>query len=85
MEYIALYPALHKKLVKGFREHSEHDFLRVKDVATILNVSERTVREWILTGDLNAFQPAPRTTRVYFDDAAEFIIRSMKQNQRDDR
>jgi excisionase family DNA binding protein len=51
----------------------EPEFLKVEEVATRLKVQERTVRDWILRGELRAYKIGKewRIRRDHFDEAME--------------
>ena len=49
------------------------EFLKVEEVAARLKVQERTVRDWILRGELEAYKIGKgwRIRRDHFDEAME--------------
>ncbi len=49
------------------------EFLKVEEVAARLKVQERTVRDWILRGELQAYKIGKgwRIRRDHFDEAME--------------
>ena len=49
------------------------EFLKVEEVAARLKVQERTVRDWILRGELQAYKLGKewRIRRDHFDEAME--------------
>ena len=49
------------------------EFLKVEEVAARLKVQERTVRDWILRGELRAYKIGKewRIRRDHFDEAME--------------
>jgi excisionase family DNA binding protein len=51
----------------------EPEFLKVEEVAARLKVQERTVRDWILRGELRAYKIGKewRIRRDHFDEAME--------------
>jgi excisionase family DNA binding protein len=51
----------------------EPEYLKVEEVAARLKVQERTVRDWILRGELQAYKIGKewRIRRDHFDDAME--------------
>jgi excisionase family DNA binding protein len=51
----------------------EPEYLKVEEVATRLKVQERTVRDWILRGELQAYKIGKewRIRRDHFDEAME--------------
>ena len=55
--------------------HASQDpeYLKVEEVAARLKVQERTVRDWILRGELRAYKIGKewRTRRDHFDEAME--------------
>jgi excisionase family DNA binding protein len=57
------------------RNHGADDpeFLKVEEVAARLKVKERTVRDWILRGELQAYKIGKewRIRRDHFDEAME--------------
>jgi excisionase family DNA binding protein len=57
------------------RNHGADDpeFLKVEEVAARLKVQERTVRDWILRGELQAYKIGKewRIRRDHFDEAME--------------
>jgi excisionase family DNA binding protein len=56
-------------------DHRREDpeYLKVEEVATRLKVQERTVRDWILRGELQAYKIGKewRIRRDHFDEAME--------------
>jgi excisionase family DNA binding protein len=51
----------------------EPEYLKVEEVAARLKVQERTVRDWILRGELQAYKIGKewRIRRDHFDEAME--------------
>jgi excisionase family DNA binding protein len=52
---------------------AEPEYLKVEEVAARLKVQERTVRDWILRGELQAYKIGKewRIRRDHFDEAME--------------
>ncbi len=52
---------------------AEPEFLKVEEVATRLKVKEKTVRDWIARGDLEAYKIGKewRIRKDHFDQAME--------------
>lgn len=50
------------------KTHAEGPWLTVSEAATYLNVSERTLRNRIRTGELTAQKFGPRSTRIHTDE-----------------
>jgi excisionase family DNA binding protein len=52
---------------------SEREFLKVEEVAALLKIKEKTVREWIGRGELQAYKIGKewRVRRDHLDEAIE--------------
>jgi excisionase family DNA binding protein len=52
---------------------SEREFLKVEEVAALLKIKEKTVREWIGRGELEAYKIGKewRVRRDHLDEAIE--------------
>lgn len=52
---------------------SQREFLKVEEVAALLKIKEKTVREWIGRGELEAYKIGKewRVRRDHLDDAIE--------------
>jgi excisionase family DNA binding protein len=52
---------------------SQVEFLKVEDVAALLKIREKTVRDWIARGELEAYKIGKewRIRRDHLDDALE--------------
>ena len=48
------------------------DFVSVERAAEILSVSEKTIRNWIKSGDLPAFEAGPKLIRIHILDIRAF-------------
>jgi excisionase family DNA binding protein len=61
----------------------EPEFLKVEEVAARLKVQERTVRDWILRGELQAYKIGKewRIRRDHFDAAMESRLVSSEATQ----
>jgi excisionase family DNA binding protein len=55
------------------RHHDDLDLLTYEDVADLLGVSTRTVRRYILAGDLECIHLGPRYVRIRRSQLQAFI------------
>ena len=53
---------------------NEDELIPVSEVADMLSVSEKSVRSLINRGDLLAFRPTQRSTRVRRGDVYKFLV-----------
>ena len=61
-------------------------YLTIKEVAARLRVSERSVRRWLLGGELKGFRFGDRAGwRVREEDLEAFVARLMEQQGREER
>jgi excisionase family DNA binding protein len=61
--------------VERVRQDLHQDRYTVKEVASLLDKHEKTVREWLKQGKLEYYRPTPRSTYVTKEQLAKFLSR----------
>ena len=59
----------------------EDEILTAKEVAKIMKVSLKTVREWVASGDLQVIEIGKREYRISKQALNEFIQKRQRKNQ----